>query len=272
MNFVETDSVCESAGDNQTMDGAAPHPLAPVLLVLHQPHSTPGHIGQWFARQGFPLDIRRPRFGDPLPHTLERHSGAVIFGGPMSANDNEDYIRCETDWIGVALAERKPFLGVCLGAQMLAKHLGCRVGEHPERVVEIGYHDVQPTDAGRRLGAWPDRVYQWHREGFELPAGAELIASSDGAFQNQAFTYGPAALGVQFHPEITHAMVHRWTGYNLHRLEQNGAQDRPGQINDHIVHGPRVRSWLDTVLRRWLAGNLTDSQPAVPVSEIATHP
>jgi GMP synthase (glutamine-hydrolysing) len=227
-----------------------------VVIVLHQPHSTPGHIGLWLQRQGFPLDIRRPRYGDPLPETLANHAGAVIFGGPMSANDGDDYIRQEIDWIGVALKEEKPYLGVCLGGQMLAKHLGCRIGLHPEEIVEIGYHGLAATDAGRAIAAWPDRVYQWHKEGFEVPTGAELLARSDGPFENQAFRYGPAAVGLQFHPEITHAMVHRWTGFNPHRLTVRGAHGRQQQVDDHIAHAPRVQAWLDAFLRRWLTGRL----------------
>src|SRR6185503_2998420 len=100
----------------------------PVCVVLHQEHSNPGHVGQWFVRNGHALDIRKPRFGEALPETLEHHCGAVVFGGPMSANDKDAFIRLETEWIGVALEEKKPFLGICLGAQMLTNLLGGRVG------------------------------------------------------------------------------------------------------------------------------------------------
>jgi GMP synthase (glutamine-hydrolysing) len=62
----------------------------PVLMILHQETSTPGRVGNALRALGYPLDIRRPRFGDPLPDTLDQHSGAVIFGGPMSANDSEN--------------------------------------------------------------------------------------------------------------------------------------------------------------------------------------
>jgi GMP synthase (glutamine-hydrolysing) len=79
----------------------------PVLLIMHQLHSSPGHVGNWFHANGFPLDIRRPRYGDPLPETLEGHAGAVIFGGPQSANDTDDFIRREVDWISVAPKEEK---------------------------------------------------------------------------------------------------------------------------------------------------------------------
>src|SRR5215467_7724729 len=104
----------------------------PVLIVLHQEQSTSGRIGHYFKAHGVSQDIRRPRYGDPLPETLSAHSGVVILGGPMSVNDPDDYIRTEIEWIKVPLMENKPFLGICLGAQMLARHLGAKVGLHPE--------------------------------------------------------------------------------------------------------------------------------------------
>src|SRR5579859_7881810 len=91
--------------------------LRPVLVILHQETSTPGRIGNALRALGFPLDIRRPRFGEALPATLAQHAGAVIFGGPMSANDTDDFVSREIDWIAVPLCERRPFLGICLGAQ-----------------------------------------------------------------------------------------------------------------------------------------------------------
>src|SRR5687767_120302 len=90
-----------------------------ILIILHQEASSPGKLGQMLTAKGYQLDIRRPRFDDQLPATMDEHAGAVIFGGPMSANDPDDFIRTETDWIGVTLKEGAPFLGICLGAQML---------------------------------------------------------------------------------------------------------------------------------------------------------
>src|ERR1041385_4630216 len=103
-------------------------PLLPVLMVLHQETSTPGRVGNALRALGYPLDIRRPRFGDRLPETLNAHAGAVIFGGPMSANDRDDFIRREIDWIAVPLEEQRPLLWICLGAQMLAMQLCARGG------------------------------------------------------------------------------------------------------------------------------------------------
>src|SRR5437660_11365843 len=105
--------------------------LRPILIVLHQETSSPGRIGHALRRRGYALDVRRPRFGDPLPGTMAAHTGAIIFGGPMSANDTDEFIRREIDWLSVPLKETKPFLGICLGAQMLAHHLGSRVYRHP---------------------------------------------------------------------------------------------------------------------------------------------
>jgi len=84
----------------------------PVLIVLHQEHSTPGRVGLRLAARGYRLDIRRPRFGDSLPETLVDYTGAIIFGGPMSVNDGDEYLARETDWIGVPLKEGAPFLGL----------------------------------------------------------------------------------------------------------------------------------------------------------------
>ena len=235
---------------------SAPGVKKPVCIVLHQEQSNPGHVGQWFRRNGHALDIRKPRYGDALPETLENHCGCVVFGGPMSANDKDEFICRETEWIGVALKEEKPFLGICLGAQMLANHLGAKVGFHADELAEIGYYPLVTTAEGMRLGRFPEHVYQWHREGFELARGARLLATSTGAYPNQAFGYG-SAIGVQFHPEITCAQVHRWTGHSTSRLDLKGARERDEHIEGHIHHARKVHAWLDRFLGRWAKAELT---------------
>ena len=80
--------------------------------------------------------------------------------------------------------------------------------------------------------------------------------TSTGAYPNQAFSYG-AAIAVQFHPEITYAQVHRWTGHNNSRLGMKGAHARLEHIEGHIHHAPKVHAWLDRFLRRWVAAELT---------------
>lgn len=226
----------------------------PVLIVLHQEHSTPGRVGHRLMERGHPLDIRRPRFGDPLPETLAGHAGAIIFGGPMSVNDPDDYIKIETDWVRVPLAEGAPFLGLCLGAQMLAVHLGATVGPHVDGHIERGWFGLTATEAGRKLLAWPDRVHQFHREGFGLPAGTALLAEGDAeTFPNQAFACGDTAFGIQFHIELTTAMVGRWTGRIDERNKVPGGQSQAMHLEGRALHDWKTAAFLNAFLDMWLA-------------------
>jgi GMP synthase (glutamine-hydrolysing) len=234
---------------------------APILIVLHQEHSTPGRVGCALRERGHPLDIRRPRFGDPLPDTLSHHAGAIIFGGPMSANDEDDFVRREIDWIAVPLKEEKPFLGICLGAQMLARKLGGKVATHHEGQVEVGYYPIRPTEEGRSVcAAWPDHVYQWHREGFDQPPGTTLLAEGD-TFPVQAFRAGPCGFGIQFHPEVTQAMMCRWTTRGHARLELPGAKPRMAHFADRPVYDHAIRKWLADFLEHWLAPGAARPKP-----------
>jgi GMP synthase (glutamine-hydrolysing) len=225
-----------------------------VLVVLHQEHSTAGRIGSLLVQQGAVLDIRRPRFGDPLPRTMADHAGAVFFGGPMSANDSDAYIRDEIDWINVPLKENKPYLGICLGAQMLARSLGHRVYVHETGNAEIGYYPIKATSEGHTLCAspFPEQVYQWHREGFDLPAGAALLASGD-AFGVQACRYGASAYGLQFHPEVTYAMICRWTVMAAERMSAPGSRPADEHRSGWYEHDRATARWTSDFLRTWLA-------------------
>jgi GMP synthase (glutamine-hydrolysing) len=232
----------------------------PILIVLHQEHSTPGRVGRALQRFGYDLDVRRPRFGDALPETMRDHAAAIIFGGPMSANDEEDFIRREIDWIAVPLREDKPFLGICLGAQLFARALGGRVFPHPEGHAEIGYYPIRPTAAGLAVvSTWPEQVYQWHREGFDLPASAELLAEGD-MFEVQAFRYA-RSYALQFHPDVTRAMMHRWTTRGHVRLAMPGARPLAAHFADREVYDYTARAWLGVFLERWI-GNRGSGAPA----------
>jgi len=225
-----------------------------ILIVLHQEHSTPGRVGNALRQLGYGLDVRKPRFGDPLPPTMQDHAAAVIFGGPMSANDEDHFIRAEIDWIAVPLKAGKPFLGICLGAQMCARQLGGKVYRHPEGHAEIGYYPIRPTIAGLAVvEEWPEQVYQWHREGFDLPPGAELLAEGD-TFEVQAFRHG-AAFALQFHPDVTHAMIHKWTTRGHERMALPGARPRHTHFEDRAVYDHTARAWLNVFLDRWIAGS-----------------
>jgi GMP synthase (glutamine-hydrolysing) len=223
-----------------------------VLIVLHQEHSCPARVGRLLHTMGYELDIRRPPHGDPLPTTLAAHAGAIIFGGPMSVNDADEWVKKEIDFAGLALKENAPLLGICLGGQMIARCLGERVAPHPEGLAEIGYYPVEATEEGREICAaqFPDHVYQWHFEGFDLPRGAQLLARGR-TFENQAFRYG-SAVALQFHPEVTYSTICRWTTRAAHRMEAPGAQQRAAHMEGWFLYDAAVARWIDSFLHSWI--------------------
>jgi GMP synthase (glutamine-hydrolysing) len=239
-----------------------------VLIILHQEHSTPGRIGVALKAMDIRLDIRRPSCGASLPDTLKDHDGVVVFGGPMGANDSCDWVRNEIEWLEIPLAEGKPLLGLCLGAQMLARTLGARVFSYEDKRSEIGYYPIKPTPAGDQLCAvpFPRTVYQWHSDGFDLPRDAHLLALGEANFPNQAYRYGRHAVGLQFHPEVTYHMMCRWTHRGSERLTRPGALSRAEHLGGWFQHDGHVAAWLEAFLPAWLAGQLAEStlnsQPA----------
>jgi GMP synthase (glutamine-hydrolysing) len=102
------------------------------------------------------------------------------------------------------------------------------------------------------METWPAVVYQWHREGFDLPAGAELLAEGE-TFKVQAFRHGRTAYGIQFHAEVTHAMMCRWTTRGHERLALPGAKSRNQHFADRPVYDLAIRTWLYDFLDRWCA-------------------
>ena len=256
-------------GDN-TMSSPARRPT--ILILLHQEHSTPGRVGLALRAMGARLDVRRPSLDEPLPRSLSDHDGVVVFGGPMGANDSSEWIKREIDWLAVPLAEERPVLGICLGAQMMASTLGARVFNYEDSRSEIGYFPIEPSEAADALcGApFPRCVYQWHSDGFDLPKGAELLATGAEDFPNQAYRYGKRAIGLQFHPEVTYHMMCRWTLRGAERMTRPGAQGRLRHLGGWFQHDGRVAAWLDAFLPAWLEGRLGETSATKRAAERRT--
>lgn len=228
-----------------------------VLLIVHQLGSYPGRVGHLLMDMGYLLDIRCPCIGQELPPDPEEYALVAVFGGPMSANDCYlGGIRAELDWMPKVLDSKVPFLGICLGAQMLARFLGGRVALHDDGHVEIGYSPLEPTEHGQDYFEGPMQVYQWHKEGFAVPESCVLLAEGKAAFPNQAFRYGDRAYGLQFHPEVTREMMERWTTYGAHMLDMPGAMCRDEQFASHPIHDPPLDVWT----RRFLEGLIAKSE------------
>jgi len=183
----------------------------PVTVIRHVPFEDLGRIGPALEQAG--LGYRYfDLFAGAAPPDPEASPALVLMGGPMSANDGDEYLQEELRLIQAALAAGKPVLGVCLGAQLIAKALGARV--YRNLVKEIGWYPLHFTEAGRGdalLEGLPDpsMVLQWHGETFDLPSGAAHLAWSEGC-RNQAFRYGSNVYAFQFHLETTADMIADW--------------------------------------------------------------
>ncbi|MEM6450720.1 MAG: glutamine amidotransferase [Cyanobacteria bacterium P01_D01_bin.105] len=224
---------------------------ARILTIIHKDTTVPGLVGRKLNEMGYALDIRAPIFGASLPDDLSDYAAVLVFGGPMSVNDDEPYIHKEALWVQKVLDEQVPYLGICLGAQLLAKVLGARVKRHPQALEEIGYYPIYATEFGQTAFPAQMKIYQWHNEGFELPEGSVLLARGD-TFANQAFRWGESAYGLQFHPEMTASMVDFWTTQGADLLGAPNTQTREEQLVGHETYSATVDAWLETFLKNWL--------------------
>lgn len=242
-------------------DACGPNTRGPadkVLVLLHQAHSTTGRVGGLLRSFGYVLDIRYPLSGDDLPHSLEHHAGVVVFGGPMSANDSDAQLRREIDWLQTPLRQKKPFLGLCLGAQMMARQMGVRVYRPTSQRGELGYHRIRPTAAADQIcdTKFPRFVYQWHFDGFDIPTGGYRLAEGDGDFPNQAYICEGNVVGLQFHPEVTYQMICRWTTRGAARLGHSGSPPREQHLEGWFLHDRAVDQWISAFLRAWARDEL----------------
>lgn len=179
-----------------------------LLAIQHVPWEGPHRILD--ACGALHVETVKPLAGQPLP-AHEEVAGAVVMGGPMNVDQVECFpaLAAEREWLAEALRRELPLLGICLGAQLLARALGAEVrpGERPE----IGFAPVAVSDPGDPVlgGLAPStEVLHWHGDVFELPDGAQPLASS-ARTEHQAFRAGNA-WGVLFHPEADLALVEAW--------------------------------------------------------------
>jgi len=222
-----------------------------VLIVVHQEKSTPGRVGEFLTARGFELDRRCPNLGDPLPTDLSGYAASVVFGGPMSANDDHlPGIRAELEWLEKhALPSGRPLLGICLGGQQIARVLGARVGKHCDGLVEIGYYEVTPTESGGEFLECPTVFYQWHTETFEIPDEAVHLAHNEN-FAGQAFRYDGCTYAIEFHPEMTREMVDDWcqSEGGSPKLGLPGAQPHEAHLEGYARFAAETDRWLGRFL------------------------
>ncbi len=222
-----------------------------VLAFRHALFEHLGLIAPALESAGIRIEYVDSYSGSPAGGELERADGLVFMGGPMSANDDLPWIPGELALIEHAAAAGKPVLGVCLGAQLVAKALGARV--YRNSVKEIGWYPVYWTEAAHGdalLGglSGPETVFHWHGETFDLPAGAEWLAYSE-ACRHQAFRVGDNVYGFQFHLEVTPGMIADWASQD----RNSGDVSELGAPLDPRVNAGRLRELSSIVFGRWAA-------------------
>jgi GMP synthase (glutamine-hydrolysing) len=195
-----------------------------VLSVTHGPSVPGGVFDDEVVRGGHALE----RWSVPLgsaPHEPEAYDAVMVFGGSMHPDQDEHFpwLEREAAFLHGVLEAGVPALGVCLGGQLLARAAGAWVG--PASTPEIGWHEVTLTPAGLAdpvLGALPRRTsaFQWHHYTYEVPEQGTELATSEAC--TQAFRIG-SAWGLQFHAEVTQAMVEAWISEDGHELPMSPA-------------------------------------------------
>jgi len=229
-----------------------------VLVLQHIACEPPGEFEDALVERGASIHRVELDEGDVLPD-WRGFDAIVAMGGPMSVNDDSDHpwLPDEKRAIGDAVRDGTPYWGACLGVQLLAAALGARV--YAGEVPEVGVLDVELTVDGRDdpvFSGLPERfpTLQWHGDTFDLPDGAVRLASSP-AYPNQAFRFGRAAYGVQFHVEVSAGMAAEWGRVpeyiqSADRALGEGGIDR--LLSEFGSHRAAMLSHARTMFEAWL--------------------
>ncbi|MBF0571752.1 MAG: type 1 glutamine amidotransferase [Candidatus Omnitrophica bacterium] len=200
-----------------------------ILIIKHIDIEGPGTLGDFLKNRKEPFLINDLGAGGQIPADPRIFKAVVVLGGPMNVDEEKSFpfLKPENDFIQKVLEAEVPYLGICLGVQLLAKAAGTKVVRSP--VKEIGWYKIQLTSDGKKdplfKGFCPqDPVYQWHGDMFQIPSNGKLLATSEGC-PHQALRVGKNAYGLQFHIEVTDKSIKEW-------CDAYRATDLPGR-RDH---------------------------------------
>lgn len=197
-----------------------------ILIIKHIDIEGPGTFGAFLDRKNIPYRILDLGAKETLPEDPAVFKAIVVLGGPMNVDEEDKYpfLKAENEFIKKTLQRKIPYLGICLGSQLLAKASGARVVRSP--VKEIGWYHIELTAEGRQDPLFlgfdvKEPVYHWHGDMFEIPAQGRLLATAQGC-PHQALKVGPNAYGLQFHVEVTDVSIKEW-------CDEYCANDLPGR-------------------------------------------
>ena len=192
-----------------------------VLVLQFVWDDPPGYLVEIMEEHDITCDVVKVE-EEPIPDPAE-YDALIAMGGPQHVghNDTYPYLVGATDAIRRAVAREIPYLGLCLGGQLLANAMGAQVKKHTNPF--IGFYEIQFTEAGQKDPVFQglpgyQQVIHWHEDTFDIPDGAVQLATNPHT-QNQTFRYGRNAYGTQFHIEVTPAMLDVWLYYPEYRQE-----------------------------------------------------
>jgi GMP synthase (glutamine-hydrolysing) len=213
-----------------------------IIVVMHVESEGPGSLGTFLESVGVEIVTARLYAGHHLPADLSGFDAVVSMGGPMNVYEEDQYpfLKEETAFLKQAVEADVPALGICLGAQMIAKAAGAKVTKSPNK--EIGWGQVTLTNSGTEDSAFRGlpatlEVLQWHGDMFHIPENGVLLASSKDC-PHQAFRYRNA-LGLQFHLEVTEKILWDWFG-DSEEIKLYDVLNRFLEIRENLERNARI--------------------------------
>jgi GMP synthase (glutamine-hydrolysing) len=221
-----------------------------MAVLQHVEFEGPAAVADWAVKRGLPLRVFHLYRDSTLP-ALSDFDMLTIMGGPMSVNDEDQFswLALEIALVRAAIPADKTVLGICLGAQIIAKALGARI--YSGSTKEIGWFPVQRTGVHPLFDGLPDSFtpFHWHGETFDLPHEGKLLAKSE-ITETQAFAVGQRVLGLQFHMEATEDSVRALLKGAAHEIGHGVFEQQPATILASIDQCESLHPLLDIVLDR----------------------
>ena len=227
-----------------------------ILFISHHNNAELGIMKNFFVKRKIAIHIIYPLKNQKLPKNINDFLGVIVLGGAMNTDHTKEFpgLLKEIEWIKKIIKKNKPLVGICLGAQLIAKSLGAKVKNHYQNKVEIGYKKITNSSKSKKGYIIPEKVYHWHQQGVTLPKSADLLAYNS-TFKIQAFSVKNKIFGFQFHPEVNMKMILSWNLKSKAMLLKTGAENKEKQLLDHKKYAKKVKLWFENFLKECLELN-----------------